>query len=129
MGQGGGVVVAAGNRGQGSILLNPASERGEVHGRPAAEGNQTPTRQPQVQQQQRTGNEQVQPERVPSVAMQMETRRTELGGGQKAEEGNQQWPVMPQPFAPPPLPRHLLASRAEQLEAHIVELQKDLGDP
>ena len=39
------------------------------------------------------------------------------------------WPVAPEPHAPPPLPRHLLACREKELRMRLEELQKKPGDP
>ena len=129
-GQSSGGGVATGKGGGGAVSHAVSGEREEFHARPAVEQQQqVQPPQPQVQQQQRAGAEEAQGERGPTSAAPMGTGQVGRGGGNEAGGSKEGWPVMPQPYAPPPLPRHLLASRAEQLEGRIAALQKNPGDP
>ena len=54
----------------------------------------------------------------------------EAGGEDKDEKEKEGWLPSPQPYAPPPLPRFLLAERAKALGKRVAEMEdKDPSDP
>ena len=122
-GQGGGVASTAGRR-----INEPPLPEPEAGG---AGSTQVSARHQPPQQGRKEERGQEQSGKIHGVAMPEEAKTQEVGvgTGQAADDRKGEWPVKPQPFAPPPLPRPLLASRAVQLEARIVDLQRNEGDP
>ena len=104
-------------------------EREGDQGRPAAEQQQARPPEPGGQQQQQSGTVQLQAGPGPSAATPMDTRQGGHGEGKAGGEDVGEGTEMPQAYSPPPLPRHLLASRVGELERRLVELQQNPGDP